>query len=135
MKLVMLNKKIGLLLFVVSCLILFNFHFLQAIAFDFERDSGLTNTGQEAGYNEADLTNITIPQIIGKVVRQLMIYLGVFFMILTIYGGFIWMFSRGNEQEVEKAKKILQNALIGLIVVLLAYAITSLLASALQRYN
>jgi hypothetical protein len=34
------------------------------------------------------------------------------------------MTARGNEEQVEKAKKVIQNAVIGLIIVILAYAIT-----------
>ena len=41
-----------------------------------------------------------------------------------IYGGFIWMNSRGNEQDVEKAKNIIRNSIIGLLIVIAAYAIT-----------
>ena len=52
--------------------------------------------------------------------------MGVVFLILMIYGGYLWMLARGNEQEVEKAKNIIQNALIGLVIVLAAYAITAL---------
>jgi len=45
-----------------------------------------------------------------------------------IYAGYLWMLARGNEQEVEKAKNIIIYAVIGLVVVLSAYAITRLMA-------
>ncbi len=51
--------------------------------------------------------------------------LAIIALILIIYGGFIWMFSRGNEEEVKKAKDILQGALFGLVVILASYGITS----------
>ena len=37
------------------------------------------------------------------------------------------MMARGNEQEVEKAKSLIRNAIIGLVIVLAAYAITLLM--------
>lgn len=62
---------------------------------------------------------------LGSIVGTLLSFLGVLFMALVIYGGILWMTARGNEQQVEKAKDLLVNAIIGLIIVLAAYAITS----------
>ena len=45
--------------------------------------------------------------------------------VLVIYGGFVWMTAAGNEENVEKAKKIISAAVIGLIIILLAWAIVS----------
>ncbi len=120
---------------VVSCLIAISIllfsQSVEVLAYDFELHSGLGDTGYEAGYDEAALTDISVEDTTGKVIRMLLSYIGVFFLVLTIYAGFIWMLARGNEQEIEKVKKILQNAIIGLIVVLLAYAITYLVTSTL----
>jgi hypothetical protein len=41
----------------------------------------------------------------------------------------MWMFSMGNEQTATKAKNIIIAAVIGLVIVLMAYAITSYLGS------
>jgi hypothetical protein len=49
---------------------------------------------------------------------------GIIFLFLLIYGGIFWMTARGNESQVEKAKNIITNSLVGLIIVLLAYAIS-----------
>ena len=96
----------------------------QALAYDFENKSGLKNTGEGAGYAGAELQK-SLPKQIGKIIGAILAFLGVIFLILMIYGGYIWMMARGNEQEVEKAKSIIKNALIGLVVVLAAYVITS----------
>jgi hypothetical protein len=50
--------------------------------------------------------------------------LGVIFLVLTIYGGFIWMNARGRETEVEKAQGIIRATVIGLAIVVAAYAIS-----------
>jgi len=52
-------------------------------------------------------------------------FLGVAFFVLMIYGGYMWMFSMGNEQTTTKAKDVIIAAVIGLVIVLAAYAITS----------
>jgi len=56
-------------------------------------------------------------------------FIGVLFLILTIYGGINWMTAGGNEQKVEKAKTIIINAIIGLLIVLSAYTITSFIGN------
>jgi len=98
---------------------------------------GLKNTA-EVGYGELYKTLNTeasegngIPIIIGKVVGALLAFVGVLFFILMIYGGFLWMTARGNEQEVTKAKDLIVSATIGLIIVLASYAITAYIGNAL----
>lgn len=51
-------------------------------------------------------------------------FLGVIFILLIIYAGFLWMTAAGNEEKVEKAKKIISRAAIGLAIVLIALAVT-----------
>jgi RsiW-degrading membrane proteinase PrsW (M82 family) len=48
----------------------------------------------------------------------------VVFLILIIYGGILWMTAAGNEEKVKKAKELITEALIGLVIVLAAYAIS-----------
>jgi len=42
-----------------------------------------------------------------------------------IYAGFIWITARGEEERIIKAKAIIRNSIIGLIIVFSAYAITA----------
>ena len=85
----------------------------------------LFNAAENAGYN----INQTGPEsMISKVITTALTFVGVIFLVLAIYGGYTWMIARGNEQEVEKAKNIIIYAVIGLVVVLSAYAITRLMA-------
>lgn len=62
---------------------------------------------------------------LGDMIGFVLSFIGVLFLILTIYGGINWMTAGGNEQKVEKAKTIIINAIIGLLIVLSAYTITS----------
>lgn len=43
---------------------------------------------------------------------------------LLLYAGFLWVWARGNQEEVKKAKDIIQGTVIGLIIVLAALGIT-----------
>ncbi len=94
-------------------------------AYDFEKDSGVSQTGADAGYVESGLTSQDIPEhLAGTVVRLVLSFLGIVFFLLMMYGGFIWMTARGNEQQVEKAKNIMISAIIGLAIVVSAYGLT-----------
>lgn len=50
--------------------------------------------------------------------------LGIVFVVLIIYAGYLWMTSAGSEEKTRKAKNILTNSAIGLAIILSAWAIT-----------
>lgn len=54
-------------------------------------------------------------------------FLGIIFFGMMLYGGFLWMTSQGNEEQTTKAKNIIKNASIGLIIAVSAWAITLLI--------
>lgn len=71
-----------------------------------------------------DDVQVTIGQQIGFLLFYIMSFLGVIFMLLIIYAGFKWMTARGNEDQVEKSKKIIEASVIGIFIIALAYAFT-----------
>jgi len=48
-----------------------------------------------------------------------------------VYAGLMWMTAGGNEDRIKKARQILIAAIIGLVIVLSAYAITQFIGGAL----
>lgn len=58
-------------------------------------------------------------------------FLGLIAVILIIYAGFIWMMSGGESEKIDKAKKILKNALIGLVIIILSWGIVTYIFSQL----
>ena len=116
------NKIILATIFLLAFVINANFcsadNLLQA--FDSKLNNVAGKTG--AGYNTTG--TVTAESMISLIVTTILSFLGVIFLVLAIYGGFIWMMARGNEQEVEKAKQIIQNSVIGLIIVVAAYAVS-----------
>lgn len=67
----------------------------------------------------------SVPSLIGKLVGAGLSLIGVVFFGLILYGGIRWMTAMGRSEEVEKAKQIMEGAIIGLVIVLAAYAVTS----------
>ena len=86
--------------------------------------SGLVNNLQdtgEAGFGTREPRSL--PVTVGNIIRVFMGILGIFAVVLIIYAGYLWMNARGNEQQVEKARSILTQAVIGLIIILASYSI------------
>lgn len=57
-------------------------------------------------------------------VRGALSLLGLIFVSLIIYAGFLWMTAGGDDKQVGKAKDIIKQAIIGLVITLTAYTIT-----------
>lgn len=72
---------------------------------------------------------------VGVLVGSILSFIGVIFMVLIIFGGFQWMTARGNDQQVEKAKNLIIQSIIGLIIILSAYAITAFIGRQLTKTN
>jgi len=96
-------------------------------------DDLLEEIGEKAGIGAADTGEQQLVDIVGTVISVLLSLLGVIFLLLLIYGGFLWMTSRGNEDIVDKAKRIIQDSIIGLIIILAAYAISRFVIDALIK--
>jgi hypothetical protein len=76
------------------------------------------NTVASAGYN----VNVSLPVIIGTVIRTALSILGVIFIIILIVSGFRWMTASGNEEKVTKASGAIKRGIIGLVIVISAWA-------------
>lgn len=62
---------------------------------------------------------------IAVIIKTILSILGVIFVILMIFSGFQWMTAGGNEDQVKKSQSRIKNAVIGLVIVILAYSITA----------
>jgi|SRR3989344_3881255 len=79
------------------------------------------------GLEGRDLTNM-----IALIINALLGLLGTAFVVLILIGGFKWMTSRGNAQQIEDAKKTITSAAIGLAIVLASYALARFIIMALR---
>jgi len=120
-------KKIifSLLITIVITLVFTPGVFAQGIN---EAGNILTQTGQQAGAGSDDLVGI-----LGNVVKTALTLVGMIFMILMVYAGYLWLMARGNEEEVKKAEGIIKTSVIGIVVVMSAYAITFFVVAKLTQ--
>lgn len=85
---------------------------------------GLLNTVDRAFGGAGETIVITNENLfifgIFQVINYLLSFIGVIFFIILVYGGYLWMFARGNEDQVLRAKKITREVIIGIIIIVLA---------------
>lgn len=84
-------------------------------------DFGLNEIGESLGLS----TNQNIKQVVANIIRVLLGFLGIIAVVIVLYGGFQWMTAAGNEEKVTSARATLTAGLIGLIIILSAFAIAS----------
>lgn len=65
-----------------------------------------------------------ISQIVASIIQYALSFLGVIFLALLIYAGFLWMTAAGDQDKITKAKQILQSSVIGLIIIISSYTVT-----------
>ena len=82
---------------------------------------GLGSTGGVSGLGEL---STDLPTMIGRIINALLGLVGVVFLLLIIYAGFLWMTAGGNEEQVKKSRSLIINSVAGLAIVFAAYAIT-----------
>jgi len=96
--------------------------------------SGLDSAATEAyGADNINQVSKSVPELIGQVVGSALAFIGILFLLLMIYAGILWMTARGNEQSVTKAQDLITAAVIGLVIVLSAYAITAYIGAQLTN--
>jgi Type IV secretion system pilin len=82
---------------------------------------GLSKTASSAGI---ETKNASLTKVVGSVIMGALALVGVVFLILMIYAGYIWMIARGNTEKVERSMDTIKAAVIGIVIIALAYAIT-----------
>lgn len=78
----------------------------------------------DIGLGGADLKETVI-----NIIRFVLGFMTLVAIVFIIYGGFTWLTAGGNEDRVEQAKRIISAAVIGMIVILLAWAVVLFVAN------
>lgn len=77
-----------------------------------------TTPGQVTATGFGDLGSV-----INKIFNFVIILAGIIFVILFLVGGVQYLTAAGNEEQTGKAKRLLVDAIVGLVIVLAAWAI------------
>ena len=78
------------------------------------------------GYGSAIGLGSGDPRVIAvSIIRVALTFVGIIAVAIIMYGGFLWMTSEGDPAKLDKAKSTLRNAVIGLIIMMLSWAIVT----------
>ncbi len=89
----------------------------------------LKSFGGKAGYGDASSTSLM--DIVGIVINVMLGTLGTIFIVLIIVAGFKWMTAGGNEEKVKESGEAIRRAILGLIVIVGAFAIWAFISRVL----
>ncbi|OGL74140.1 hypothetical protein A3F28_00210 [Candidatus Uhrbacteria bacterium RIFCSPHIGHO2_12_FULL_57_11] len=78
---------------------------------------------------ENPLGTTSIPALVGRVISAFLGIAGSLAILMVVYGGVTWLTSGGSPEKIEKGKKILVWAVIGLIVIFGAYSLVNFVLS------
>lgn len=81
------------------------------------------------------LGDATLTDLITSIIGIVMSFLGVIAVLIMLWGGFIWMTAGGEQDKVDKAKKLIISGIIGLVIIFAAYAIASFVIANMQSFT
>ena len=74
---------------------------------------------------ETGLGGEDVRSTIASIIKVALGLLGIVAVVIILWGGFVWMTAGGNDEKVGEARKIIFSGIIGLAIVLSAYAIAA----------
>jgi len=95
----------------------------------------LATTPDQFGLDYGTYTGLSTQDIrvtIMNIVRVILGFVGIIAILIIIYAGYLWMTSAGNPEQIDKAKKTLRNAAIGLVIIFSAFSIVSFIIGMLE---
>ncbi|MEK9160157.1 MAG: PKD domain-containing protein [Patescibacteria group bacterium] len=97
---------------------------------DFTEYDGKLEPPSEAGYDESLTENKSAREFIQSIVNYALGFLGLISVVIVIYGGLMYVLSRGDEEMASKGKKSIGYAAIGIVIILGSYALVNTLLQA-----
>ena len=105
--------------------------FLFVPVITFANDVTLNDIGYGFINNDIKLGNKDPRTMVAQIINVAMLFLGIIAVVIVILGGFKWMTAAGNEDKVSEAKKLLGAGIIGLVIILAAWGITTFVLNSL----
>ena len=90
---------------------------------------GLGVAGKAAGFND----QLAITTLVGNGINLALSLSGILLVCFIVYAGFLYLTAAGNPDTVKKAKSLLINAVIGIVIVVSAYALATFVLDAVVK--
>jgi len=97
----------------------------MGVGFFFYTNQAMASSLLEQVGEKGDLAKGDLSTIIANFIKMILGFLGIILVIIILYAGFLWMTAGGESGQVDKAKDWIKNAIIGLVIIVLAYTIAT----------
>lgn len=96
-----------------------------------QQDLNVNDLGVGAIQNDIKLGSGDVRQTAARLINVALGFLGIIAVVIVLIGGFKYMVSGGNEEKTSEARRLIVSGIIGLAIILSAWAITSFVISQL----
>ena len=103
---------------------------LVAVGFVFSYPA-LAQTALERFGEVSILPKTSLPIIAARLIRAVLGVIGIVTVLIVLYAGWLYMTSGGDAKRMEKAKSLLKNGVIGLLIIFGSFTITQFILNAL----
>ncbi len=91
----------------------------------FDRALGAEGISGVQGGAGLGTTQAELPVIIGRIINVILGFLGIILLFYVLYAGFKWMTAGGNPKQVDEARDMIKNAVIGMVIIVAGFAISN----------
>ncbi|MBI1961451.1 MAG: Ig-like domain-containing protein, partial [Parcubacteria group bacterium] len=111
----------------LACLLAAAFLFASpSVSFAQTAGDSTQNFGLDSEFSQVAVqSDRDLKSVITTIVNIALGFLGTVAVIIIIYAGYLWMTASGNEEQITRAKSILRNAVIGLVIIMASWAIAA----------
>lgn len=95
----------------------------------------LGQTAQKGGLTSNPDAPTDVATIIAGVINAILGLVGIVFFLQMFYAGFRWMTAEGAEEVIKESKGSIKGALIGIVIVMSAFALTNFVLSRLETVS
>ncbi len=86
-----------------------------------------TNVSNSAGIQQ----QTDLPTMVGRIINIALGFIGILLLAYILFAGFTYMTAGGDAKKVDTATTMIKNAVIGLLIVVAAFAISNFVLSSL----
>ena len=95
----------------------------------------LDRSGWSKYFPETGSSEVGFNSFITNIISTVITIAGILLLAYFLYGAIVWTTAAGDQKKLDEAKKVMSNAIIGIILVVLSYFIVGLLGGILGLDN
>lgn len=104
---------------------------VHAADIDFSKGGGIVTPGGYQPGTSIEGSTSAIEKLISNVLVMLTVVAGMAFVLYFLLGGLNWITAGGDKGKIDKAKGMMTNGAIGMIIIALSYSIVWIVGKAL----